>query len=132
MKMRFPIQNLMSEEACYERLREILHADGMCCTTGHELPADQAPHNRERAPVNKYKCRLCGGVFDIFSETVWSGTHYNCVTIMLVMRGFVQGTPTKQLAEELNLDYGTLLDRRHRVQGSALLASAAPFFASHS
>ena len=132
MKMRFPIQDLMSEEACYERLRAILHPDGLCCTSGHELPEEQAPHNRERAPVNKYKCRRCGGVFDIFTATVWSGTHYNCVTIMLVMRGFVQGTPTTQLVEELELDYGTLLERRHRVQESALLATAAPFFAIQS
>ncbi|MEM7133341.1 MAG: hypothetical protein AAF702_43995 [Chloroflexota bacterium] len=128
MKMRFPIQGLMDEEACYERLREILHPNGLSCANGHELPEGQAPHNRDRAPVNRFRCRQCGGVFDIFTGTVWSGTHYNCVTILLVMRGFVQGTPTKQLAEELNLDYGTLLDRRHRVQESALLATAAPFF----
>ena len=132
MKMRFPIQNLMSEEACYERLLEILHPDGLCCAQGHALPEGQEPHNRERAPVNKYRCRVCGGVFDIFTGTVWSGTHYNCVTILLVMRGFVQGTPTKQLAEELELDYGTLLNRRLRVQESALLATAAPFFAIQS
>ncbi len=130
MKMRFPIQALMSEEACYERLLEILHPDGLSCPASHALPTEQAPHNRERTPVNKYRCRRCGCVFDLFSGTVWSGTHATCVTILLVMRGFVQGTPTQQLADELNLDYGTLLERRHRVQGSALLASAAPFFSS--
>lgn len=93
MKMRFPIQDLMSEETCYERLLEILHPDGLCCPEGHALPEGQAPHNRDRAPVNKYRCRRCGCVFDLFTGTVWAGTHYNCVTIQLVMRGFVQGTP---------------------------------------
>ena len=39
---------------------------------------------------------------------------------MLVLRGIAQGTPTLHLAEELDLDYSTLLDRRHRLQEQAL------------
>ncbi|MBV7329007.1 hypothetical protein KFU94_59660 [Chloroflexi bacterium TSY] len=49
MKMRYPIQELMSEEGCYERLLEILHPEGMQCPDGHRLPEGQAPHSRERA-----------------------------------------------------------------------------------
>ena len=127
--MRFPIQDLMSEEACYERLREILHPDGVCCPEGHRVPEDQAPHIRTQAPLVKWRCRQCGAVFDILTNTVWSGTHYDCVTILLVMRGFVQGTPTTQLADELELDYGTLRERRHRIQDAGLGQSASPFFA---
>ena len=36
------------------------------------------------------------------------------------MRGISQGVPTMQLADELELDYGTLLERRHRIQELAL------------
>ena len=128
MKMRFPIQGVMSEEACYERLREILHPDGISCPNGHRLPEAQAPHDSRRAPFMKWKCRECGRVYSILSETVWSGTHYDSVTIMLIMRGIVKGTPTTELAAELNLDYGTLLNRRHRVQALALEQTAVPFF----
>ncbi|MBV7336190.1 hypothetical protein KFU94_49740 [Chloroflexi bacterium TSY] len=128
MKMRYPIQELMSEEGCYERLLEILHPEGMQCPDGHRLPEGQAPHSRERAPVNKYRCRECGKVYDAFTNTVWSGTHYNCVTIVLVMRGIIQGTPTLHLSEELSLNYSTLLERRHRIQNTALLRrSRFPF-----
>jgi transposase-like protein len=63
---------------------------------------------------------VCGNVFNLFTDTVWSGTHYECVTIVLVMRGFAQGMPTLHLADELELDYGTLLDRRHDLQQLAL------------
>jgi len=59
-------------------------------------------------------------VFNLFSDTVWAGTHYDCVTLVLVLRGFAQGIPTLQLADELELDYGTLLERRHRIQQLAL------------
>jgi hypothetical protein len=55
-------------------------------------------------------------MFNLFTSTVWSGTHYDCVTIMLLLRGFAQGTPTLQLVDELELDYETELNRRHDLQ----------------
>jgi transposase len=87
---------------------------------GHPLPPDQAPHDRSCAPVYDYRCRMCGNVFNLFTDTVWAGTHYDCVTIVLVMRGFAQRIPTLQLADELELDYETLLNRRHHIQQLAL------------
>jgi transposase-like protein len=36
------------------------------------------------------------------------------------MRGIAQGAPSLQLAEELGLDYGALLERRHGIQALAL------------
>jgi len=38
----------------------------------------------------------------------------------MVLRGIAQGVSTLHLAEELELDYSTLLDRRHRIQRQAL------------
>ena len=35
---------------------------------------------------------------------------------MLILRGFLQGQTTQHIAEELGLDYGTLLSWRHRIQ----------------
>ncbi|MCS3679367.1 hypothetical protein GGP72_003319 [Salinibacter ruber] len=46
--------------------------------SGHELPNDQAPHDRRRAPIMDYRCRECGAVFNIFTDTVWSKTRYDC------------------------------------------------------
>ena len=59
-------------------------------------------------------------MFNLFTGTVWSGTHYDCVTVVLLMRGFAQGTPTLQLVDELELDYETVLTRRHALQHLAL------------
>lgn len=106
----------MSEQECYDYLLRILHPDGLKCPAGHPLPPDQAPHDRHRAPILDYKCRICGRVFNIFTNTIWKGTHYSCATIVMIIRGIVQGIPTLQLAEELGLDYGTLLGWRHRIQ----------------
>jgi len=38
----------------------------------------------------------------------------------LIPRGFAQGISTRQLADELECDYGTLLSYRHEIQAAAL------------
>jgi len=114
--IRFPITDLLNPQECYDYLRRVLHPDGLHCKNGHPLPPDQSPHDRRRAPLLDYRCRECGNVFNLLTQTVWAGTHYDCVTIVQVMRGFVQGIPTLQLAEELKLDYGCLLKWRHTIQ----------------
>lgn len=114
--MQFPITDLLDEQECYRWLLGILHPDGLKCAYGHPLPPGQAPHDRSRAPVVDYRCRVCENVYHIFTNTVWSGTHYDCKTITLVMRAFMQGTPTLHIAQEMGLDYDTLLERRQRVQ----------------
>ena len=119
--MRYPLTDLLDNEHCYNYLKNILHPDGMKCPNGHPLPPEQSPHDRNRTPVVDYRCRTCGAVFNVFAGTFWSGTHYDCKTIVQVMRGIVQGTSTKQLADELELDYGTLLKRRHLIQAGAFL-----------
>ncbi len=118
--MRFPITDLLNEEECYSFLLNTLHPEGLKCPNGHPLPQDQAPHDIRRFPVVDYRCRICGSVYNLFTNTVWSGTHYKCTTIVLVMRGIAQGDPTAQLSDELELDYGALLERRHRIQSLAL------------
>lgn len=118
--IQFPITSLLGQQKCYDFLMEILHPDGLKCSCGHPLPLNQAPHDRSRDPIFDYRCRKCGKVFNIFTGTVWSGTHYTSRLVVLVMRGFTQGIPTLHLAQELNLDRGTLLERRRRVQRWAL------------
>ena len=112
----FPIDELLSEEECYEYLKRSLHPEGLSCPNRHELPSDQAPHDRRRAPIVDYRCRECGAVFNIFTDTVWSKTHYDCSTIVMLLRGFAKGVPTKWLTDEMDLAYPSVLDRRHRIQ----------------
>jgi transposase len=118
--LRFPITELLREAVCYRYLLELLHPTGLECPHGHGLPAAQAPHKHEHGAVVSYRCRSCHGVFNLFSGTLFSGTHYSCRILVLFLRGVVQGLPTKLLAEELGCDYSTLLAWRHRLQAHAL------------
>jgi transposase-like protein len=112
----FPIDDLLSAEGCYKYLKRSLHPEGLSCPNGHELPSDQAPHDRRRTPIVDYRCWECGAVFNIFTDTVWSKTHYDPSTIVMPLRGFAKGMPTKWLTDEMDLAYPSVLDRRHRIQ----------------
>lgn len=121
--MAFPITEFLDERACYEFLVSVLHPKGLECPAGHRVAAGQAPHMSDRAPVVDYRCRRCGKVFNVFTNTLWQGTHYSCRQVVLLVRGFAQGVPTLHLAKELHLDYETVLTRRHGWQEQALKKS---------
>lgn len=57
-----------------------------------------------------------GQCSSVSPDTVWSKTHYDCSTIVMLLRGFAKGMPTKWLTDEMGLAYPSVLDRRHRVQ----------------
>jgi transposase-like protein len=114
--MQFPLDEVLDEQACYDFLLRTLHPDGLYCPSGHPLPSHPAPHDRHRAPILDYRCRNCGAVFNLFTGTIWSKTRYRCSTIVQILRGIAQGTPTNHLAAELGIDRGHLLERRHHIQ----------------
>ena len=116
----FPVLDLIPEDLCYQKLVDTLHPRGLCCPNGHPLPTDQAPPDRYRPPVVRYKCRPCKRVFTAFPGTPLARTHDTCVQLVLILRGFLRGDSTKSLAEQLSLSRSTLLDFRHRVQGATL------------
>ena len=117
----FSLEPITNENQAYEFLKQILHPDGLHCPKcGIALPEDQAPHTRKRAPLVNYRCRECGCVFNLFSDTLLQGTHYDCQTWVLMLHDFVAGRPTSEIATELGLDYGTLLKWRHAIQDAAL------------
>ena len=85
--LRFPVTELLNEQKCYDFLLTLLHPNGLHCPDGHQLPPEQAPHDRRRTPILKYRCRVCGRVFPLFTKTILSGIHYNCRIIVLLLRG---------------------------------------------
>jgi transposase-like protein len=117
----FSLEPITNENQAYEFLKQILHPDGLHCPNcGAALPEDQAPHTRDRAPLVTYRCRECGCVYNLFTDTFLQGTHYDCQTWVLILHDFVAGRPTSEIAHELDLDYGTVLKWRHTIQDAAL------------
>lgn len=118
--MDFPLSTLMDEQACYDKLIQTLHPQGLVCPRCRS--AKLGVHRRHRAPVLDYQCGACGRVFNAFTGSALEGTPRSPAQVMLILRGFAQGVSTAQLARELNASRGHLLDLRHECQAAGLAA----------
>ena len=118
--MDFPIAYLLDQDACYAKLVALLHPGGLACPRcgSHE---GLKVHRRHRDPVLDYRCPACGRVFNAWTGTVLQGTQRCPAEILLILRGFAQGTSTARLSRELACDRMKLLALRHKLQGNALL-----------
>jgi transposase-like protein len=112
------ITDLMDEQACYDRLVDWLHPDGLACPRCHRADRMRV-HRSHRAPVRDYRCGHCRRVFNAFTGTALHGAKRRPRELVLIIRGFAQGVPTAQLARELGCDRPELLRLRHRLQGLA-------------
>jgi transposase-like protein len=115
--MDFPLTGLMGEGACYERLVEALHPDGLACPRcgGDRLGV----HRKHRAPILDYRCRDCRRVFNAFTGTALQKTSRRPSELVLILRGIAQGASTARLARELGCDRMKLLALRHKLQANA-------------
>ena len=57
--------------------------------------------------------------YNLYSGTVFQQTHLTPLQAVLLMRGICKGESSKVLAEELELNYGTVLTLRHEIQLNA-------------
>jgi transposase-like protein len=116
--MDFPLKDYMDEEACYRRLVELLHPDGLACPRCGRSQ-HLGVHSRHREPVLEYRCGDCGRVFTAWTGTTLQGTHRRPREILLILHGVTTGEPTARMARELNCDRKHLLELRHRLQEHA-------------
>ena len=118
--MDFPILDLMDQGAGYRKLLDLLHPDGLACPRCAAREGLNVHRRRADSPVVDYRCKACHRVFNLFTGTPWQGTRLPPATILLILKGIAQGTPTAQLARELGLSRPHLLERRHEIQARAL------------
>ncbi len=108
----FSLLELMDEQKCYDFLCTILHSQGLCCPTCQCSVQDSKIHRNDRAPILVYEC-INGHFYNIFTKTVWQGTHHKCPMIVRILQGIAQGVSTLHLSKELGIDRKHLLTRRH-------------------
>ena len=118
--MDFPLIDYLDEDACYRKLVELLHPDGLACPSCGQRRR-LGVHHRHREPVLDYQCGDCGRVFNAWTGTVLQGTHRRPSQLMLILHGVATGQPTAQMARELGCDRKHLLELRHRLQERARL-----------
>jgi len=127
MSIIFPVADLLDPLACYRWFESILWPRGRRCPRcgARDRLTVQTAH---RAPLLDYECQHCGHVFNLFTGTVFSGTHRSLPDLLLIVRGVAQGVSTNQLCRELGCNYKRLLELRHKLQGwiAGVLAQSPP------
>jgi transposase-like protein len=116
--MDFALNDYLDEDACYAKLVDLLHPDGLSCPRCGERDC-LGIHHRHREPVLDYQCGTCGRVFNAWTATFLQGTHRRPGQLLMILRGIAQGTPTAQMARELGCDRRHLLQLRHQIQEHA-------------
>ncbi len=115
--IEFPIQDLMSEETCQSYLLEALHPAGLICPHCQSPRRRLARHNQY---YDSYRCRACERYYSPYTGTLFAKTRQPASKLVLLLRGVAKGEPTHKLAAELALNYGWVLELRHRIQTQML------------
>jgi len=111
----FSLIDLMDVQKCYDFLCTILHPQGLKCPKCQCSVQDSKIQRRDRAPVLIYECKN-GHFYNLFTKTVWQGTHHKCPIIIRILQGVAQGVSTLHLSQELVRDRKHLLKCRHKLQ----------------
>jgi transposase-like protein len=118
--MDFPIIDLLDDEVSAAWLERHFHPQGLRCPHC-QASRQEAWFFRVNAgsglPV--YRCQRCRGIYHLYSGTVFAGSQLAPSHVVLLLRGVLQGQPSKQLARELGLTEKTVLLWRHRLQRQA-------------
>ena len=99
------VQDLLDDEKCYEKVRELRWADGKvrCPRCGSEEVKRNGYHNTQKAR-RRYVCQGgCCGHFDDLTDTVFEGHHQPLEVWVLCLYLMGLNLSNRQIAAELGL-----------------------------
>lgn len=115
--MEYAIDDLLDEDKSYAHLVQYFHPEGLCCP--HCRSAQRRMQHGRRRPIVQWKCKDCGTYYNVFTGTVFQGTHWPCSKVVLVLRGLAKGESTRSMSQEMGLGYRNLLYLRHKMMENA-------------
>lgn len=115
--MEYAIDDLLDEAKCYSHLIDHFHNGELCCSSCKG--SNYRAHRERRKPIVQFQCRDCSTYFNVFTGTVFQGTHWKCSTVVMILRGFIKGDSTLSMSKEMGLGYRNLLYLRHELMGNA-------------
>jgi transposase-like protein len=132
--MEFPIIELLDHETSVAWLLSHFHPKGLQCPRC-EHGVEEARNYRQTkvSQLTVYRCNHCDTIYNVYTGTVFQGSHWTPMQAILLLRGIAKGESTNVLSAELGLNYKTVLTMRHRIQANAVLEQPdTPLPDSHS
>jgi len=118
--MDFPIIDLMSEKASEEWIMEYFHPSGMRCPhCGAAWAKAFEFRTTRKSQLTVYRCRECGGIYNLYSGTIFEARQLRPAQVVLLVRGVLKGESAASLARELGMSRTTITELRHLIQQNA-------------
>ena len=118
--MEFPITDLLDYDSSIEWVLKHFHPKGLRCSHCKGSIEEARKFRRTRASdLIVYRCWHCEMTYNLYTGTIFQGTHWTPKQVVLLMRGISKGETTKEIVAELELSYKTVLDMRHKVHANA-------------
>lgn len=121
MGMDFPIVDLLDDALSAAWLLRHFHPAGLRCPhCGAGVEEARAFRKTKRSQLAVYRCHHCQGIYNLYSGTVFAGTHFRPAQAVLLLRGICQGEPTAMLAREIGVSRQTVHGLRQTLQAQAV------------
>ena len=102
--MNLTIKNLISDEQCYEQIRQLRWPEKVTCPhCGSEHVIKRSKDDTERCR-QRYECHGCNKRFDDLTDTVFAGHHQPLKVWMLCLYLMGLNLSNRQIAHELDLN----------------------------
>ena len=118
--MRFPIIDLLDQTDCESWLLDYFHPEGLKCPTCQTDVSDAHLFRRtKKSQLQVYRCNQCQSAYNLYTNTVFQQRHLTPQQVVLLLRGVLKGETSAALADELGVNYQTVLDIRRDLQANA-------------
>ena len=102
--MNLSIKQLISEDQCYETVRQLRWTNGVRCPhCDSDQSIKRGRHSHQTARC-RYECKGCGKRFDDLTGTVLAGHHQPLSTWILCLYFMGLNLSNAQIAQELDLN----------------------------
>lgn len=104
MGMDFPLTSLMDDAQSLAWLQRHFHPHGLHCHECGVSVAEARPFGTtKQSQVPVYRCKRCQSTYTLYTGTVFQGTHFRPVQVVLLLRGIFKGETSQRLARELKI-----------------------------
>lgn len=105
--MQLNILNLISDEKCYNYLRQLRWKNGVFCPHCSCANIVKNGTSSSNPNVHRYKCSACCKGFNDLTQTVFSNSNKPAKTWVMVLYFMGLNLSNSQIAKELNMDIKT-------------------------
>jgi hypothetical protein len=118
--MDFPIVELLDNELSRQWLLKDFHPEGLKCPHCNAgLAQGREFRQTKTSQLTVYRCSCCQGIYNLYSRTVFEGRYFRPAQAVLLLRGVIKGTPTAEIAREIEVSRQTVHEVRQEIQANA-------------